>query len=90
MPVLCLILITILNDGAIISIAYDNVMPSPHPDTWDMKANALVSFCLGAVACASSILFLHLALQNNEEDPSGFMNYIGLYPHSFDEIIVMV
>ncbi len=90
MPVLCLILITILNDGAIISIAYDNCKPSPTPDSWDMISNSIVSLCLGVVACISSLLFLHMALQNNTESSAGFMAYIGIKPHTFDEVVTMV
>merc|ERR1719399_856475 len=31
LPVLCLVLITLLNDGCILTIAYDKVNPSPKP-----------------------------------------------------------
>jgi hypothetical protein len=37
MPVLMLILITVLNDGTLISVAYDHVKPSRHPEKWNLK-----------------------------------------------------
>ena len=36
-PVLCLVLITLLNDGCILSIAYDLVVPSARPTEWKLK-----------------------------------------------------
>lgn len=37
MPVLMLILITVLNDGTLISVAYDHVKPSHLPEKWNLK-----------------------------------------------------
>jgi H+-transporting ATPase len=37
MPVLMLILITVLNDGTLISVAYDHVVPSRQPEKWNLK-----------------------------------------------------
>jgi H+-transporting ATPase len=37
MPVLMLILITVLNDGTLISVAYDHVVPSHQPEKWNLK-----------------------------------------------------
>ena len=36
LPVLSLVVITILNDGTIITIAYDKVIPDTKPQKWDM------------------------------------------------------
>ena len=36
LPVLSLVVITILNDGTIITIAYDKVIPENTPQKWDM------------------------------------------------------
>jgi hypothetical protein len=38
MPVLFLMLITVLNDGTLITVAYDNVNPSKEPEKWNLKA----------------------------------------------------
>ena len=34
LPVILLMLITLLNDGTLISVGYDNVLPSPRPEKW--------------------------------------------------------
>jgi len=31
-----IVLLALLNDGAILSIAYNNVRPSPKPESWNM------------------------------------------------------
>lgn len=36
-PVLLLMLITLLNDGTLISIGYDHVHPSNMPEKWNLK-----------------------------------------------------
>ena len=56
LPVLSLVVITILNDGTIITIAYDKVVPENTPQKWDMgevRGAAFVMRCTGmlAVAC---------------------------------------
>ena len=37
LPVLMLMLITLLNDGTLISVGYDHVIPSPRPEKWNLK-----------------------------------------------------
>lgn len=51
-------LITVLNDGTLITVAYDNVNPSKQPDKWNLKAlwwaaTVCVVACVGprAVRC---------------------------------------
>ena len=34
-----LMLITLLNDGTLISIGYDNVVPNPRPDKWNLRVS---------------------------------------------------
>jgi magnesium-transporting ATPase (P-type) len=68
LPVVALIIITILNDGTIISIAYDFVTPSKYPEKWHLNVLFVVSTWLGLVAVASSILLLYLGLKSHEED----------------------
>jgi hypothetical protein len=43
LPVLSLVVITILNDGTIITIAYDKVIPDTKPQKWDMVEVALLA-----------------------------------------------
>ena len=40
LPVLMLMLITLLNDGTLISIGYDRVIPNPRPDRWNLRVRA--------------------------------------------------
>ena len=39
-PTLRLMLITLLNDGTLISIGYDNVKPSHYPEKWNLRVGA--------------------------------------------------
>ncbi|CAN0112285.1 unnamed protein product [Heterosigma akashiwo] len=76
MPVLALITITLLNDGTIISIAYDNVQYNVNPEQWNLPVIFCVSTTLGAVACVSSVLLLHLALAS--ESAGSFLSKFGI------------
>jgi len=58
MPVLMLMLITLLNDGTLISIGYDRVKASPYPEKWALPVLFIIASVLGAVACGSSLLLL--------------------------------
>jgi len=49
MPVLMLMLITLLNDGTLISIGYDHVKPSPRPEKWNLKVSAVASRAFGGL-----------------------------------------
>ena len=42
-----IVLLALLNDGAILSIAYDNVRPSPKPEAWNMRRVLGISTMLG-------------------------------------------
>mmetsp|Transcript_12052 Transcript_12052/g.21478 ORF Transcript_12052/g.21478 Transcript_12052/m.21478 type:complete len:965 (+) Transcript_12052:165-3059(+) len=76
MPVIALIMITLLNDGTIISIAYDNVQSSKNPEVWNLPAVYVVSTVLGMIACVSSILLLHWALDSTS--PTSLFNKFGV------------
>jgi H+-transporting ATPase len=66
MPVLMLMLITLLNDGTLISIGYDNVTPQMNPAKWNLPVVFLVSTVLGGVACVSSLLLLYVVLVDED------------------------
>ncbi len=68
LPVLSLVVITILNDGTIITIAYDKVIPDNRPQSWDMVEVTIVSFLLAIVACLSSLTLLVLCMQSRGDD----------------------
>lgn len=64
MPVLMLMLITLLNDGTLISIGYDNVTPSKYPNVWNLPVLFIVSTVLATVALFSSVLLLYFCLDS--------------------------
>ena len=64
MPVLMLMLITLLNDGTLISIGYDNVIPSRYPNVWNLRVVFAVATVLALVALFSSLLLLYVCLDS--------------------------
>jgi H+-transporting ATPase len=64
MPVLMLMLITLLNDGTMIAVGYDNVVPQEMPEKWNRMALFFVSAVLAAVALISSLLLLWFMLDS--------------------------
>jgi H+-transporting ATPase len=64
MPVLLLMLITLLNDGTLIAIGYDNVIPQKTPERWNLYAVFTIGATLAAVACVSSLLLLYWLLSS--------------------------
>jgi hypothetical protein len=75
LPVLMLMLITLLNDGALISVGYDHVVASPIPEQWNIIRLFIVATVMGAVAMGSSLLLLAAALDSN--NPNGI--FAGMY-----------
>ena len=68
-------LITLLNDGTLLCIGYDKVLPSPEPQTWDLVKVFTVSTVLAAIAFLSSQLLLWVFLDSGNPD--------GLFQKSF-------
>jgi H+-transporting ATPase len=56
-----IVLLALLNDGAILSIAYDRVRPSPEPETWDMRRVLSVAGVLGVTGVIASFGLFYLA-----------------------------
>ncbi len=73
LPVISLVIITILNDGTMITISHDKVIPEKRPQRWAMFEVTVVSCVLGAVACISSMVMLVLILHANITNPGGFI-----------------
>ncbi|EGB11976.1 hypothetical protein AURANDRAFT_10168, partial [Aureococcus anophagefferens] len=69
-PVIGIVIITILNDGCMLTIARDAVVPAAKPQSWDLAELRLVATVLGVVPLASSLLLLWLGLTSAD----------GLYP----------
>jgi H+-transporting ATPase len=66
MPVLMLMLITLLNDGTLIAIGYDHVIPLQTPEKWNRQALFATSTVLATVALISSLLLLGMMLSSWE------------------------
>lgn len=49
-----IVLLALLNDGAVLSIAYDNVRPSPKPEAWNMHRVLGISTMLGIAGVVAS------------------------------------
>lgn len=88
MPVLMLMLITLLNDGTLISIGYDNAIPRKVPEKWNLKVLFLVGSVLAFVALISSILLLYLSLDSWNE--YGFFQMIGIGGLSYGQITTTI
>ena len=59
---LMIVLLALLNDMPIITIAYDNVRYSSEPERWNMRALLSVSTFLGAIGVVSSFGLLYIGL----------------------------
>lgn len=62
LPVFVVVLISIINDGTIITIAYDNVQTSTRPEKWNLHLVVGVALALGAVSTLGTYFMLFLAL----------------------------
>ncbi|WP_200895359.1 plasma-membrane proton-efflux P-type ATPase [Kitasatospora griseola] len=58
-----IVFLALLNDGAILSIAYDHVRGSPRPAAWDMRTVLTVSTTLGLMGVAETFVLFALADQ---------------------------
>jgi H+-transporting ATPase len=67
MPVLMLMLITLLNDGTLIAIGYDNARARETPEKWNLPVLYTVSTVLALVSCLSSLILLYVSLTSWEK-----------------------
>jgi H+-transporting ATPase len=56
-----IVMLALLNDGAILSIAYDNVHYKPQPEAWNMKMVLGISTVLGFIGVISAFGLFYLA-----------------------------
>ena len=84
MPVLMLMLITLLNDGTLIAIGYDRVIPSTTPEDWNLGLLFVAGSILAVVACVSSLYLLYFCLDS--WNPSGLFQSLGIGGLSFGQI----
>jgi len=88
MPVLMLMLITLLNDGTLIAIGYDNAVAREVPEKWNLPVLYLISSVLAGVALVSSILLLDLMLASWHTE--AFFQTSGLGGLSIGQIITAI
>jgi len=67
LPVIYLMIITLINDGTLISVGYDHAVPSKYPERWVLPILFMISISLGAIACLSSLLLLYFCLTSWDE-----------------------
>jgi H+-transporting ATPase len=88
MPVIMLMLITLLNDGTLIAIGYDNVEPEHTPTIWNLRVLFTVGIVLAGVACVSSLLLLYISLDSWQE--GSLYQRIGLGGISYGQITTSI
>jgi H+-transporting ATPase len=88
MPILMLMLITLLNDGTLITIAYDYAEASETPSSWNLPVIFTVSGVLGSVSCISSLLLLFFLLDS--WNPDGFIQKLGMSGVQYGQVITAI
>jgi H+-transporting ATPase len=88
MPVLMLMLITLLNDGTLIAIGYDNVVPTRDPCVWNIPFLFAIGGVLAAIACISSLVLLQDMLLSWHEGTT--MQNLGLGELGFGQIVTAI
>ena len=88
MPVLMLMLITLLNDGTLIAIGYDNVNPRKIPETWNLPLLFMIGIVLAFVALLSSLFLLYFCLDS--WNPQGLFMTLGIGGLSYGQITTSI
>lgn len=83
-----LMLITLLNDGTLISIGYDNVVPSTYPNVWNLRVVFVVASVLAFIALLSSLLLLYICLDS--WNPGSVFHLLGLTGLSYGQITTAI
>merc|ERR1711976_641353 len=84
MPVLMLMLITLLNDGTLITIGYDLAVAPKTPPKWNMPFLFSMAFVQSFVAMISSVNLLYILLHSWDE--GSMMRGLGLGGISYGKI----
>jgi len=59
-PPFIILIMAILNDGTIMTISRDRVVPSPRPDAWNLKRLFTRAIVMGALQALATILFFYV------------------------------
>ena len=78
----------VLNDGTLISVAYDHVVPSKHPEKWNLRCLWIISAVLALPALGSSLLLLWAALESFA--PGSLFSKFGLPGIPYPKVITMM
>merc|ERR1719171_1906980 len=84
MPVLMLMLITLLNDGTLITIGYDLAVAPKTPPQWNLRFLFSMAFVQAFVAMISSVNLLYILLHSWDE--GSLMRQLGLGGISYGKI----
>jgi len=88
LPVIYLMIITLINDGTLISIGYDHAVPSKYPERWVLPIIFIVAISLGAIACLSSLLLLYFSLTSWHHD--GLFQKMGIDGLKYGQIVNVI
>jgi H+-transporting ATPase len=75
---LMIVLLAILNDMPIITIAYDNVRYSDKPERWNMRIVLGIATTLGIIGVASTFILLYIGADIFQLNPSMLQSFIYL------------
>jgi len=88
LPVIFLMIITLINDGTLISIGYDHAVPSKTPERWVLPIIFAVATSLGVIACLSSLILLHFCLSSWQ--PHGTFAGLGIGGLKYGQIVNVI
>eukprot|EP00742_Colponemidia_sp_Colp-10_P006463 GILJ01006924.1.p1 GENE.GILJ01006924.1~~GILJ01006924.1.p1 ORF type:complete len:956 (+),score=175.50 GILJ01006924.1:359-2869(+) len=88
-PVIAIVVITVLNDGTILTIAYDHVFGGRKPEKWNLPETCVIASILGFVAFLSSILYLVAGLSSMNGN-GVFNTWFNLDPLSYGQVITLM
>lgn len=87
-PVIAIVLIAILNDGTLVTTAYDHVTVSKYPEQFNLKLMFLNASILGLVALIASIILLILCLDHmDSRNPNTFLDAFAIATLDYGEIL---
>ena len=91
LPVLTLVIIALLNDGTIISIAYDKPSISKEPKSWNLTIIFTIACVLGSISFFSSLAFLLLGLNHMDSNqPNPLFDLMTIPSLSYGEVLASI